>query len=1731
MVRIGNIVVVACVSLAANACGNEPAVAGSSDSAAEAVASDAATGAPEAAATPDTQVADTPPADATMPADGDPLDAEPVELPPPKPQCQSADDCPAAAPCQLASCGANGKCAYVAMADGATCSDGNACSTGDLCAAGQCAAKGELQCDDQNPCTADKCNPLAGCINLPVAASTVCDDGDNCTSGDACEAGQCASGVNICQCKTNSDCGKFEDGNLCNGTLYCDKAAGPPFTCKQNPATVVACPNSQDNACQTNTCIPATGACELVLTPENTPCSDGDKCTTGDFCDKGLCKGGLNTCTCKANADCKAFEDGNACNGTLFCNKALSACEINPLTVVTCFTSSDTYCLQNTCNPKDGNCYDLPVHEGKPCDDGNLCTPNESCQSGQCQSGVNVCECSKDADCAAKDDGNPCNGVQFCELKTNKCTTNPATVVVCNIDDDPACLRDVCDTKSGKCAPVALPKNGTACDDGNPCTVGDTCAGGSCKGPVQVCECQQDSDCAAKEDGDVCNGTLYCDKQAGKCTVNPATVVVCPAAFDETCLANVCNKKTGICGMLPVHQGNKCDSDSVCSAGGWCNFGVCDIATESVCACEKDSDCGKFEDGDLCNGTLYCDKAGAVPACKVNPATLKTCPVAKDSACLKNQCQPASGLCAMAASNGACDDGNACTVGDGCKAGACTAGVAKVCEDGDKCTADLCLSAYGCLSLPLAATVCDDKNPCTDDGCTAKSGCTATANAVPCNDGNACTSADACSGGACLGTAGNCNDGNPCTDDACALGVCVFGNNTTACSDGNACTTGDACSGGKCAAGGKLSCDDKNACTDDSCDPAKGCTGVPNTTPCDDGNACTLNDVCKNGTCGGGSGGCEDNNPCTDDACVAGKCQNAYNAAECSDGNACTTSEKCSGGKCVSTGKLFCDDGKLCTDDGCDPKLGCTTAAKTGACDDGDVCTSQDGCAGGVCTGTKKVCDDGNACTDDSCDSKLGCVAKANLAACSDGSQCTTGDACSNGACKAGVAANCDDNNKCTQDGCNAGNGICVHQDTGAATCDDKNACTDDTCHPVLGCGNVNNAKPCDDGNPCTAADACKSGSCAGGPAVVCDDKQLCTDDSCDPKKGCMFANNTKVCDDGIACTQGDACANGNCVGNILCDDKNPCTQDQCDFATGKCTTLPLPATPCDDGNVCTLGEACKAGVCAASSLKDCNDGNVCTDEACDKNTGCYGIANKLGCVSGDCTVDDQCANKVCVASTKKRLWETVWYPGAPMVPQAVAEGAGYVYAAATSYGAPPSHDASGDAAHYSGTGYLFRFTADGTLDKTATFTASYGNINDPRAVLTDAQGSVFVAGNAAQVTGGRLAKFDKDLNALVSSTVTCYSAVTCSSTVYAAAWVTINNKPMIAVAGHFCGADQSSLTAFAATCDPATAQCGSCWVYDQTAKGYTSTARAISQRSDGNLVIGGWTNELAGSAGGNDAMVAVFTNAYQNKPLVKVKWGTNNHDSVRALAAAPNNNIYAAGYTYALTVKGVRDAFVNRLSPKLDTTYWSTPEATSNEDSYEALVSRADGLVIATGYHGDGGGSIGRYIASHSSEGAVRVTVPTSGTSVDGYRAMAQASNGDLIFWGYSQNTVQPSQYDLRLLRASAFLHQTCTAAGSCSKETWASCDDGKPCTYDWCQITGCTQVSFKLYCSDGDACTEPDICNKQLQCAGTPVICDDKNPCTADSCDKQKGCLNDNLVDGVTCAAGKACKSGVCQ
>src|SRR5206468_4079094 len=81
--------------------------------------------------------------------------------------------------------------------------------------------------------------------------------------------------------------------------------------------------------------------------------------------------------------------------------------------------------------------------------------------------------CITDADC---DDGNPCNGKEFCDPMQKYCS-GPGPL---DCDDSNLCTDDSCDPMIG-CVNTPVVKL-TMCDDQDACTTSDQCMNGICAG-------------------------------------------------------------------------------------------------------------------------------------------------------------------------------------------------------------------------------------------------------------------------------------------------------------------------------------------------------------------------------------------------------------------------------------------------------------------------------------------------------------------------------------------------------------------------------------------------------------------------------------------------------------------------------------------------------------------------------------------------------------------------------------------------------------------------------------------------------------------------------------------------------------------------------------------------------------------------------------------------------------------------------------------------------------------------------------------------------------------------------------------------------------------------------------------------------------------------------------------------------------------------------------------------
>ncbi len=405
---------------------------------------------------------------------------------------------------------------------------------------------------------------------------------------------------------------------------------------------------------------------------------------------------------------------------------------------------------------------------------------------------------------------------------------------------------------------------GCACTSDDQCPLTSACvptrAGKVCIAPCSNGECQG---------GFVC-GTWT---KANGNTLSPVCLAKWVPACDPCLSSANCSD--------PQDSNARCAAPDGTGSGGW------------FCApgCSADSDCPPDF---ACSDAVLREGGSAkqcLPKSQVCGCTPLAIAAAKQTTCMATVGSATSPTCAGTRT---C----ATAVLGPCQPGTPQAEVCNGLDDDCDGTVDNPMNSNG---VPTAAA-CNDSNACTSDVCDPKVGCVHPLATGPCDDGDVCTKADTCSGGACKGQAVGCDDKNPCTDDSCDPSQgCLYAGNSALCDDGKLCTGPDQCQGG-------------------------GCQGPFNSEPCTDGEVCTEQDTCSGGTCEGTVKACSDGNPCTADSCIDTiGCQHLPLASVCDDGNVCTSGDSCTGGACTGQA-VTCDDGVYCTVDVCAPAIGCTYA-------------------------------------------------------------------------------------------------------------------------------------------------------------------------------------------------------------------------------------------------------------------------------------------------------------------------------------------------------------------------------------------------------------------------------------------------------------------------------------------------------------------------------------------------------------------------------------------------------------------------------------------------------------------------------------------------------------------------------------------------------------------------------------------------------------------------------------
>src|SRR5437773_4203642 len=240
----------------------------------------------------------------------------------------------------------------------------------------------DADCNDQNPCTVDKCVRGTGgvrfCDNAPGNAGTVCR-----SSAGPCDVAETCTGTSR-ECPPDT----FAAGTVCRPSAgVCD----PPETCT---GTSASCPADAKSPAGTM-CRPAAGVCDV---PET-------------------CDGTSNTCpsdgSLPASTVCRP--SAGPCDPAEYCTGSSAGCPPDG------FQSSSTVCRPSAgpcdpaeyctgssadCPPDDSGGACIPCATAADCNDNNVCT-YDSCDGGVCSNtAIEGCNpCTTAADC---NDGNAC---------------------------------------------------------------------------------------------------------------------------------------------------------------------------------------------------------------------------------------------------------------------------------------------------------------------------------------------------------------------------------------------------------------------------------------------------------------------------------------------------------------------------------------------------------------------------------------------------------------------------------------------------------------------------------------------------------------------------------------------------------------------------------------------------------------------------------------------------------------------------------------------------------------------------------------------------------------------------------------------------------------------------------------------------------------------------------------------------------------------------------------------------------------------------------------------------------------------------------------------------------------------------------------------------------------------------------------------------------------------------
>jgi len=1062
----------------------------------------------------------------------------------------------------------------------------------------------DTDCDDSNLCTVDSCIS-SKCVHTPVTSETVCNDQiDNdcdgltdCADFD-CEGNQycpkSCNGLDICtwdkvlplgsenccgcqldyntywpiNTETSATC-TFNGDALQQNHLYIS-IDNDIINCTLNGNLVFS--NQQHEGCApadpkdgyTVNITPVSGSNTIICyLRDRGNMTYFDACIIGapQVCGNGIVEG-------NEQCDPGANNPNDCCNATCMfetsqyiCRPTVGDCDV----AEQCNGTSAT-CPTDTFKPAQADCGIC-----KECDGFGYCNlmPSDDADCG-------TIDCDElDTTCRDYQDltSNRCKAFGVCKSSnTDDCTDymNASLSTSCDIDND-VCTIDHCDG-SGTCVFLQY----LDCSDGNECTQ-DLCNYQTgCHNPPE----QNGTECGSARDcpSDACNGfktEFYPNDGHDYCNGSGTCIQYSCAMERSYCTDNDAND-----GVDSLMCGAACDQNSDCQ--GYCDGntryfnGNCELGS---CSCSYDSEsCGI--DTRSCTAGTNCQCDNGQWMCDTD--NNKSC----DRGCT-------AGICNQSCTPPACDRSRQGTDSDG---------------DGYDDECEECDNTY-CRQIPTTEICnngcdddCDGLTDCADFDCEGNQDCYS----------RSCgTSLDICKWNKVLPL------GSP---DCCGCGLgyntywslntqtiatCTFNDNTLLQHHLYISIDNDIIN---CTLNGNVvfSNQQHEGCAPvDPRDPMNGYT--INITPVSGSNTivcymkdrgsmshfdacvlrakcfsdqdCGLCNKCVNNTCVYQSASEDLKNECQSGDCASGFC----NGAGTCYFNSSTTVCRASAGDCDLA-------------ENCDGSTkDCPTDTKsTALCRQAiDQCDVSE-----YCNGINNDCPtDSKAPLSTPCDNDLWCSATDHCDGNGTCVQLTARDCSQNNINGIATCDNIPDQIHATWDFRNAFTGQCVEDGNNQGHCTTGDQTITHTCNQVNCSAQCDSTHPC--ANTCDVNTWYYDGQCQGDCTCSysqqnCDDQNVCTDDTCDPQKGCVHTNNTNSCDDGNVCTINDVCSQGNCVGTPVTTETscNDGTDNDCDGLIDCADFDCAGITPCNYTRPC--GGIDIVDICAWNKVLPLGSPNCC---------------------------------------------------------------------------------------------------------------------------------------------------------------------------------------------------------------------------------------------------------------------------------------------------------------------------------------------------------------------------------------------------------------------------------------------------------------------------------------------------------------------------------------------------------